>query len=88
MPTGDLRRMVAATPLLADSIFEQIEQDIDAAVQTLVDGLASDNAMTRIRAAAYILRYTEAGRRRGWGRCRRSDDKRVGPQTITLKWLD
>ena len=67
VPTGDLRRVVAATPLLAASIFDKIEQDIDAAVQILMDGLASHNAMTRIRAAAYILRHSEAARRRGWG---------------------
>jgi hypothetical protein len=53
---------------LADVVFEQIEQEIDAAWRVLLDGLRSDNPMTRIRAAAYILRHTEAGRRRGWGR--------------------
>ena len=88
MPSAELRRIVAATPSLADSIFEQIEQHIDAAVQTLVDGLASDNAMTRIRAAAYILRHTEAGRRRGWGPRGSARAEPVEPQTVTLKWID
>ena len=68
--SADLRGLVRAHPLLADIVFEQIEQEIDAAWQILLDGLRSDKAMTRMRAAAYILRHTEAGRRRGWGSAR------------------
>ena len=68
--SAKLRGMVRTHPLLTDAVFEQIEREIDAAQQILLDGLESDNAMTRIRAAAYILRYTEAGRRRGFGRRR------------------
>ena len=64
--SASLRRLVRAHPMLADTVFEQIEQEIDAAHQVLWDGLSSDSAMTRMRAAAYILRHTEAGRRRGW----------------------
>jgi hypothetical protein len=86
--SAELRGWVRAHPLLADVVFEQIEQEIDAAQQVLLDGLESDNVMTRIRAAAYLLRHTEAGRRRGWGRRRRSDDKPVEPQIVTLKWID
>ena len=41
----------------------------------------------RLAAAAYFLRHTEAGWRRGWGRSSRSSDKPVEPQTVTLKWL-
>jgi hypothetical protein len=65
--SASLRRLVRAQPLLADVVFEQIEQEIDAAQQVLWDGLESDSVMTRMRVAAYILRHTEAGRRRDWG---------------------
>jgi hypothetical protein len=86
--SASLRRLVCAHPMLADVVFEQIEQEVDAAQQVLWDGLDSDSAMTRMRAAAYILRHTEAGRRRGWGTrpmpCRETGE----PQDVTLKWID
>jgi hypothetical protein len=41
-----------------------------------------------MRAAAYILRYTEAGRRRGFGPRGSAHDEPVEPQTVTLKWID
>jgi hypothetical protein len=63
--SASLRKLVRAQPLLADAVFEHIEQEIDAARQVLWDGLDSDNVMTRMRAAAYILRHMEVGRRRG-----------------------
>jgi hypothetical protein len=80
--------LVRAHPLLVDAVFEQIEQEIETAWQVLLDGLRSDNAMTRIRAAAYILRHTEAGRRRGWGRRAPSHDEPAEPQPVTIKWID
>jgi hypothetical protein len=80
--------LVRAHPLLADAAFEQIEQEIDAAWQVLRDGLKSDNARTRIRAAAYIVRHTEAGRRRGFGSSCSSRDEPVERQKVTLKWID
>jgi hypothetical protein len=86
--SASLRGFVRAHPLLADVVFEQIEEEIDAAWQVLRDGLKSDNARTRIRAAAYIVRHTEAGRRRGFGRRGSSHDEPVEPQTVTLKWMD
>src|ERR1700690_596806 len=49
--SASLRGLVRAHPLLADTVFEQIEQGIDAAQQVLWDGLRSDSAMTRMRAA-------------------------------------
>jgi hypothetical protein len=86
--SASLRRLVRVQPVLADVVFEQIEREIDAAQQVLWDGLDSDNVMTRIRAAAYILRHTEAGRRRGWG-IRRTPCRETGePQDVTLKWID
>jgi plasmid maintenance system antidote protein VapI len=56
--SASLRRLVRAQPLLADEAFERIEREIDAAQQVLWDGLNSDSVMTRMRAAAYILRAT------------------------------
>jgi hypothetical protein len=86
--SASLRRLVRAQPVLADAVFEQIEREIDAAQQVLWDGLCSDSVMTRMRAAAYILRHTEAGRRRGWG-MRRAPCRETGaPQDVTLKWID
>jgi hypothetical protein len=86
--SASLRELVRTRPLLMNVVFEQIEQEIDAAWQVLRDGLKSDSARTRIRAAAYIVRHTEAGRRRGFGRRGSSHDEPVEPQTVTLKWMD
>jgi len=86
--SASLRRLVRAQPLLADVVFEQIEREIDAAQQVLWDGLSSDNVMTRMRAAAYILRHTEAGRRRGWGMRRVPCRETAEPQDVTIKWID
>ena len=86
--SASLRTLVRAHPMLADTVFEQIEQEIDAAQQVLWDGLNNDSVMTRMRAAAYVLRHTEAGRRRGWG-MRRTPCRETGePQDVTLKWVD
>jgi hypothetical protein len=86
--SASLRRLVRAHPLLADTVFEQIEQEIDAAQQVLWDDLDSDSVMTRMRAATYILRHTEAGRRRGWGMRRKPRRETAEPQDVTLKWID
>ena len=83
-----LRRLVRARPLLADVVFEQIEREIDAAQQVLWDGLSSDSVMTRMRTAAYILRHTEAGRRRGWGMRRKPCLETCEPQDVTIQWID
>jgi hypothetical protein len=63
----DLRRLVGSRPLLADAIYEGTERAIDEAVQVLLDGLNRPDKTQRLAAAAYPLRHTEAGRRRGWG---------------------
>ena len=63
----DLRRMVGSQPVLADAIYEGTEQAIDEAVQVLLDGLRHPEKSQRLAAAAYLLRHTEAARRRGWG---------------------
>jgi hypothetical protein len=86
--SANLRGLVRAHPLLADAVFEQIEQEIDEAWQVLLDGLRSDSAMMRLRSAAYILRHTETGRRRGWGPNDCSHDEPAEPQDVTIKWID
>src|SRR5271166_2228528 len=70
----DLRRLVGSRPLLANAVYEGTERAIDEAVQVLRDGLRHPDMSKRIAAAAYLLRHTEAGRRRGWGRGGASHD--------------
>jgi hypothetical protein len=82
------RSLVRAQPLLADVVFEQIEREIDAAQRVLWNGLDSDSAMTRLRVAAYILRHTEAGQRRGWGMRPMPCRETAEPQDVTIKWVD
>jgi hypothetical protein len=87
----DLRRLVGTRPLLANAIYEGTERAIDEAVQVLHDGLRHPEKSKRLAAAAYFLRRTEAGRRRGWGRALGLSGDPVEPQTVetvTLKWLD
>jgi hypothetical protein len=86
--SASLRSLVRTQPLLADVVFEQIEREIDVAHQVLWDGLDSDSAKTRMRAAAYILRHTEFGRRRGWGTRRAPCRETAEPQDVTIKWID
>jgi hypothetical protein len=86
--SASLRGMVRPHPMLADAVFEHIEREIDAAQQVLWDGLDSDSVMTRMRNASYILRHTEAGRRRGWGMRRAPCRETAEPQGVTIKWID
>ena len=86
--SASLRRLVRAQPSLADVVFEQIEREIDAAQQVLWDGLDSDSVMTRMRSALYILRHTEAGRRRGWGMRPKPCRETPQSQEVTIKWID
>ena len=84
----DLRRLVGSQPLLADAVYEGTERAIDEAVQVLLDGLSHPDKTQRLAAAAFLLRHTEAGRRRGWGG-RRAPCRETGePQDVTLKWID
>lgn len=66
VPSSHLRRLVWATPSLAGAAFEQIEQAIDEAQASLWEGLRSDDFGRRLKAAVFILRHTDAARRRGW----------------------
>jgi hypothetical protein len=83
----DLRRLVGSRPLLADAIYEALERALDAAEQTLLDGLDDENPMTRLKAAAYFLRLNEVGRRRGFGR-RAKFDETVKAEPVTIKLID
>jgi hypothetical protein len=84
----ELRRLVGSRPLLAEAIYEGTERAIDEAVQVMRDGLRHPDMSRRLAAAAYFLRHTEAGRRRGWGRHRALPDEAAEAQAFTLKWLD
>jgi hypothetical protein len=84
----DLRRLVGSRPLLADAIYEGTERAIDEAVQVLRDGMRRPELSERLAAAAYLLRHTEVGRRRGWGRLRTPCRETAEPQAVTLKWID
>jgi hypothetical protein len=84
----DLRRVVGSRPSLADVIYEGTERAIDEAVQVLLDGLSHPDKTQRLAAAAFLLRHTEAGRRRGWGRRRPSCRETAEHQAVTLKWID
>ena len=65
----DLRRLVGSQPLLANAIYEGTEQAIDEAIASAARRLeAPRNEQAGLPAAAHLLRHTEAGRRRGWGR--------------------
>src|SRR5271157_4405249 len=86
--SADLRRLVGSRPLLANAIYEGTERTIDEAVQVLFDGLRHPQLSKRLAAAAYLLRHTEAGRRRGWGRRRVLPDEAAEGKAVTLKWLD
>jgi hypothetical protein len=84
----DLRRLVGSRPLLANAVYEGTERAIDEAVQVLFDGLRHPQLSKRLAAAAYFLRHTEAGRRRGLGRRGALPDKAAEGQVVTLKWID
>jgi hypothetical protein len=84
----DLRRLVGSQPLLADAVYEGTERAIDEAVQVLRDGLRHPEMSKRLAAASYLLRHTEAGRRRGWGKGGTPCREPVEPQGVRLKWID
>ena len=84
----DLRRLVGSRPSLADVIYEGTERAIDEAVQVLLEGLSHPDKTQRLATAAFLLRHTDAGRRRGWGRSRTQCRETAEPQDVTIKWID
>jgi hypothetical protein len=88
VPRRDLPALLDAKPALLSASFEAVERGLNAAEAVLRQALRKGNARQRIEAAGFILRMSEAGRRRGWGRRGTSPDEPVEPQTVTLKWMD
>jgi hypothetical protein len=68
VPVRDLRLLTRARPQLMDAAFEAVERSLDEAEAIVRKALENGDARQRIAAAGYLLRNTEAGRRRGWGR--------------------
>jgi hypothetical protein len=87
VPSVDLRRLIWATPLLADAAYEQLDRMIDEAVGAIMQGLRNPELSRRLQAAAFLLKHSEAGRRRGWAKGGPSP-KLVAPEPVTIKWLD
>jgi hypothetical protein len=88
MSSADLRRLVGSRPSLADAVYEGTERAMDEAVRVLLDGLSHPDKTQRLAAAAFLLRHTEAGRRRGWGMRRTPRRATAEPQDVTIKWID
>jgi hypothetical protein len=78
----------AQGPCARYATYDELEQATHAAEQTLRDGLDRENPMTRLKAAAYFLRLSKAGQRRGCGRCGSAHNEPVEPQSVTLKLID
>jgi hypothetical protein len=72
VPVHDLRLLTRARPRLMDVAFEAVERSLDEAEAIVREAIDNGDARLRIAAASYLLRNTEAGRRRGWGRRRSS----------------
>jgi hypothetical protein len=71
----DLRLLTRARPRLMDAAFEAVERSLDEAEAIVLDAIETGDARQRIAAASYLLRNTEAGRRRGWGRRKSSHSR-------------
>jgi hypothetical protein len=81
----DLRKLVWATPSLADTVYEQLERAVDEAEAIILQGLRSQDRSQRIQAATFLLRHSAAARRRGWGKALRVE---TTEESLTLKWLE
>ena len=62
-----MRRLVTWSRL-SEVAAEEAEQEIDEAVQVILDGLKDSDLSHRLQAAATLLRHSPAARARGWGR--------------------
>jgi hypothetical protein len=82
LPSVDLRKLIWATPSLADAAYEQLERTIDNAIGAVMQGLRNPELSRRLQAAAFLLKHSEAARRRGWGKGRpRRKPPEPGPVT-------
>jgi hypothetical protein len=70
VPVHDLRVLTRARPRLIEVALEAEEQRLDEAQAALVATLRCDEMPKRLAAAGFILRMSEVGKRRGWGRRR------------------
>jgi hypothetical protein len=61
---------VQASPSLVEAAFEAIEQVLDQAVAVLFEGMRREDVRQQLKAAAFFLRHTEAGRLRSLSRRR------------------
>jgi hypothetical protein len=70
VPTPDLRQLVYARPELLDAALEAealVIDEAEAELKAAMRGEGGEPMATRIRAAAFLLRNSAAGRRRGFG---------------------
>jgi hypothetical protein len=67
VPCFDLRRFMLAKQELAARAYEEVERALDRAQAVVFEGLRSSDYLTRLRAAKFMLKRTDAGRRRGFG---------------------
>jgi hypothetical protein len=68
--TRDLRLLIYARPELLDKALEAEALALDKAQAEIIKTIRGDGGeplAVRLRAAVFLLRYTEAGRRRGFG---------------------
>jgi hypothetical protein len=66
VPVRDLRLLTRARPKLMEAAFEAVERLLDEAEAAMCEAIRNGDARQRIAAAGYLLRNTEAGRRRGF----------------------
>jgi hypothetical protein len=69
LPTRDLRVFLYAKPELLDAALEAEELALDEALEVVLATMRTWNMRRRVKAEGFLLRNTEAGRRRSGG-CR------------------
>jgi hypothetical protein len=67
VPPADLRLLIRAVPAVHDAALEAEERALDKAEAVIVAALDGPDVAKRLAAAAYLLKTSEAGQRRGWG---------------------
>jgi hypothetical protein len=70
VPPEDLRLATRANPRLIDAALEAEEQALDEAEAVIRKGLKSRELGRALEAAAHLLRNSDVGRERGWGKRR------------------
>ena len=67
VPSRDLRTMTRSVPALIDAALDTVEQRLDDAVETILDGLEDENIEVRLDAARVWLRYVARRGGEGFG---------------------